>query len=180
MAVMGFLELMETLANMQYLFQFASSRPQLSPPEALSVLVNHMGQIGFPQVPMNSALQQAQGQRTPNLNGSSQFASPSVSTLGLPGAQGSPHIGNSSHPSPAQKHLVGPVGLIGQQNQAGSGAGGNQAASANSSPNIHKRRRSTVKVEGDDGGGPVEINGTAPGVPKVKASPRVGGKRQKG
>ena len=171
---------METLSHMQFLFQFASTRPQLSPPEALSALVN-MPQFGFPQVSMNSALQQAQGQRTPNLNGSSQFASPSISTLGLPGAQGSPHIGNSSHPSPAQNHLVGPVGLVGQQNQAGSGAGGNQTASANSSPNMpHKRRRSAVKVEGDDGGGPAEINGTTPGVPKVKPSPRVGGKRQKG
>lgn len=167
---------------MQYLFHFTASQPQLSPPEALTILIPHMA-MTIPQVPMNSALQQAQGQRTPNLNGSSQFASPSVSTLGLPGAQGSPHIGHSSHPSPAQSHLAGAVGLVGQQHQAGSGTGGNQVASANSSPSVpHKRRRaSAVKIEGDDGGGPAEINGTgAPGVPKVKASPRVGGKRQKG
>jgi hypothetical protein len=49
--------------------------------------------------------------------------------------------------------------------------------SVNTSPNMmnNKRRRSTAKMETDDGGG--EMNG----VPKVKQSPRVGGnKRMKG
>lgn len=57
-----------------------------------------------------------------------------------------------------------------------------QATSASASPQVtNKRRRaSTVKVENDDTGGP-EVNGTATqGAAKVKASPRVGGKRQKG
>lgn len=58
-----------------------------------------------------------------------------------------------------------------------------QAPSANASPNVSNKRRraSTVKVENDEAGGGPEVNGTAaPGATKVKASPRVGGKRQKG
>jgi hypothetical protein len=161
---------------MQVLFQFSMQNPHFTPREALAQLVSNL------PMPMNATLQQTQGQRTPNLNGSSQFASPSVAHLGLPGAQGSPHIGHSAHASPAQNPLAGPVGLVAQKNQAGAGSSANQGANANTSPSVsNKRRRSTVKMEGDDGGGPAEVNGAgAPGAGKVKASPRVGGKRQKG
>jgi hypothetical protein len=131
------------------------------------------------QQSMNVNLQQqAQGQRTPNLNGPSQFASPSVGHMGLPGAQASPHLGNSAHPSPAQNHLMGP-GVIPQQNQGSLVANGSQGASANTSPNVSNKRRraSTVKTEGDDG---AEVNGAGP-APKVRASPKVSaGKRHKG
>jgi len=170
---------------MQTLFQFSQQNPQYTPPEALRHLVNQFQSqnagLGFAQGQMNPALQQGQAQRTPNLNGPSQFASPSVAHLGLP-AQGSPHIPGSAHPSPAQTHLAGPTGMVAPQNQPGANAAGNQT-STNTSPNVSNKRRraSTVKIEGDDGGGATEVNGTgAPGAAKVKASPRVGGKRQKG
>ena len=69
--------------------------------------------------------------------------------------------------------------MAAQLSQQGTNASGSQGTSANTSPNVtNKRRRaSAVKVEGDDGGG-MEVNGV--GGQKVKASPRVGGKRQKG
>jgi hypothetical protein len=71
--------------------------------------------------------------------------------------------------------------MVAQQSQTGTNASGSQGTSANTSPNVtNKRRRaSAVKMEGEDGGN-VEVNGTGQGGNKVKASPRVGGKRQKG
>jgi hypothetical protein len=55
-----------------------------------------------------------------------------------------------------------------------------QVGSASASPNVSNKRRraSTVKMEGEEAAG--EVNGAASGGAKVKASPRVGGKRQKG
>lgn len=116
------------------------------------------------------------GQRTPGLNGPSQFASPPVGNMGLPGPQASPHLGGSAHQSPAPNHLMGP-GMIAQQGQGGLTANG---TSANTSPNVSNKRRraSTVKTEVEDG---AEINGTnQTGANKVRASPKVGGKRHKG
>lgn len=135
-----------------------------------------------PNVINAAALQQYQaGQRTPGLNGPTQFASPSVAHLGLPGAQGSPHTGNSAHASPAQNHLPGPTSM--PQGQAGTGGNAVAGPNANASPSVsnNKRRRpSAVKMEGDDGGGSTEVNGTGTtGGGKVKQSPRVT-KRQKG
>jgi hypothetical protein len=104
----------------------------------------------------------------------SQFASPAMAHLGLPGQQGSPHLTGSAHASPAQSNLAGPPGM--QPPMQPSPAG------VNNSPNVggNKRRRaSTVKMESEDGGG-VEANGAPQqGSGKVKASPRVP-KRQKG
>lgn len=77
------------------------------------------------------------------------------------------------------------VGMVAQPSQQGtntSGGTGSQVTSANASPNVQSKRRrpsTMLKVEGDDGGGPVGVNGaTLP--EKVKASPKVGVKRQKG
>lgn len=72
------------------------------------------------------------------------------------------------------------VGMAAQQSQQGTNTSqgtGSQGTSANTSPNVTSKRRrpSGVKTEMEDGG--TEINGTGA---KVKASPRVGGKRQKG
>jgi hypothetical protein len=179
-AVMSFLEVAETISHMQMLFQFSQQNPQFSPPEALRNLVNTLQSQnpnpGFMPSPMNPAMQQGQNLRGPQMNGPNQFASPAMAHLGLP-PQGSPHL--SAHPSPAQSHLAGPPGMV-QQGQMQPNVG--QATSASASPQVtNKRRRaSTVKVENDDTGGP-EVNGTATqGAAKVKASPRVGGKRQKG
>lgn len=182
-AVMSFLEVAETISQMQMLFQFSQQNPHLSAPEALRNLVNTLQMQtpnpGYMQAPMNPAMQPGQTPRGPNLNGPNQFASPGMAHLGLPGAQGSPHLSGSAHPSPAQSHLSGPPGMVPQgQGQPNVGQG-----SASASPNVsHKRRRaSTVKMENDDAGGAPEVNGTAvPGPKTVKASPRVGGKRQKG
>ena len=168
---------------MQPLFLFSLQNPHLSPPEALRQLV-----ATFPQSQSlalaqgHAASQQASGQRTPNINGRAQFASPGAAHLGLPGPQGSPHLGGPTHtPSPAQNNLAGPVPMVAQQSQQGTNTSGSQGTSANTSPNVSNKRRRSVKMEGDDGGGPAEVNGSGPpGATKVKASPRVGGKRQKG
>lgn len=124
---------------------------------------------------MNPALQPGPNARAPSMGGPNQFASPGMAHLNLPGGvQGSPHLSGSAHPSPGQSNLSGPPGM-GPQGQMPQ-----QVASASASPNVSNKRRraSTVKMEGEDAGG--EVNGTAPGPAKVKASPRVGGKRQKG
>lgn len=129
---------------------------------------------------MNPAMQQVQTPRAPNMNGPPQFASPAMSHLGLPGVQGSPHLSGSAHPSPAQAHLAPPG--MGQQGQVQPNMAGAQGANAAASPRVSNKRRraSNVKMEGDEGSAP-EVNGTAvQGAAKVKASPRVGGKRQKG
>ena len=167
---------------MQTLFNFSHQNPNLSPAEALQALVQsfQMNPMSMQQGHMNPQMQQHPGQRTPGMNGPPQFPSPAVGHLGLPGVQGSPHIGGPVHtPSPAQNHLVGPVAMAAQLSQQGTNASGSQGNSATTSPNVtNKRRRaSAVKVEGDEGGG-MEVNGV--GGQKVKASPRVGGKRQKG
>ena len=177
--VMGFLEVAETISQMQKLFSYSQSHPGMSPPEALRDLVNTLqnqgplpGGAGF-QTPMNPGMQPMPNARAPSINGPSQFASPGMAHLGLPGAQGSPHLTGSAHASPAQSHLAGPPGMQGGVHPSPVGV--------NNSPNVggNKRRRaSTVKMEDEAGSG--EINGTsAPGSGKVKASPRVP-KRQKG
>lgn len=176
--VMGFLEVAETISQMQMLFQFSQQNPALSPPEALRNLVNTLqSQNPNPGLgtPMNPGMQPMPNVRNPSINGPSQFASPAMAHLGLPGAQGSPHLAGSAHASPAQAHLAGPSGMQGPVQPSPVGV--------NNSPNVggNKRRRaSTVKMEGEDGSGATEVNGTgAQGAGKVKASPRVP-KRQKG
>lgn len=176
--VMGFLEVAETISQMQMLFQFSQQNPGLSPPEALRNLVNTLqSQNPNPGLanPMNPGMQPMSNARNPSINGPSQFASPAMAHLGLPGAQGSPHLTGSAHASPAQAHLAGPSGMPAPVQPSPVGV--------NNSPNVggNKRRRaSTVKMEGEDGSGATEVNGTgAQGAGKVKASPRVP-KRQKG
>lgn len=93
-------------------------------------------------------------------------ASPAPGSLNLPN---SPHVNGSPAQAP---------GMINQLSQQGTHSSG---ASANTSPNItnNKRRRpSGVKLEDDmpQANGVVQTNKSN----SVKASPRVGGKRQKG
>lgn len=77
------------------------------------------------------------------------------------------------------------VGMVAQPSQQGtntSGGTGSQVTSANASPNVQNKRRrpsTMLKAEGDDGGGPLGVNGV-PLPDKVKASPKGGVKRQKG
>lgn len=88
--------------------------------------------------------------------------SPSAAHLGLPE--------NVIGGSPAQGTMQAP-GMALQQSQQGTSSSG---PSANTSPNVSKRRRTSVKTEGDDA---AQANGVQP---KVKPSPRIGVKRQKG
>lgn len=174
----------EIISQMQFLFQYSHQHPHLSPNEALKHLVASYPQqnamMGFNQ---GNPLQQSHIQRTPSLNGPNQFASPAMAHLGIPGVQGSPHLGGSTHtPSPAQNPIAGPVAMAAQQSHQGTNTSASQGTSANTSPNVSNKRRraSTIKMESDEAGS-VEVNGSGPVNPvKVKASPRVGGKRQKG
>ena len=165
------------------LIQYSQTHPNLPPKDAMQQMINEhsanqMRMATMAQQNLSAPMAQTMsGQRTPGLNGPNHFSSPAMAHLGLPNAQGSPHLGGPVHtPSPAQNHMAGPVAMVHQQSQQGSNLSGSQVTSANTSPNVtNKRRRaSAVKVE-DDGGGP-EVNGAN----KVKPSPRIGGKRQKG
>ncbi|KAJ5759520.1 Transcriptional activator ptaB [Penicillium odoratum] len=168
--VIQFLEVAETMSQMQILFQFSAQHSQLSATDALRGLVGNLNQnpnVGFPGQ-MNPGMQPMP--RGPNMGPPSQFASPAMAHLGLPGGQGSPHLTGSAHASPAQSQLAGPPGMQVQSSPVG----------VNNSPNVgaNKRRRaSTVKQENDDNGS-VEVNGNVPGSGKVKNA-RVP-KRQKG
>jgi hypothetical protein len=167
------------MSQMQLLLQYSHQNPTLTPTESLRSLVSniHNNQGANPvymQGHMNPTLQPGPNARAPSMSGPNQFASPGMAHLNLPGGiQGSPHLSGSAHPSPGQSNLSGPPGM-GPQGQMPQ-----QVASASASPNVSNKRRrpSTVKMEGEDAGG--EVNGTAPGPAKVKASPRGGGKRQK-
>jgi hypothetical protein len=171
---------------MEPLFHYSQKHENLTPAEALTSLVQDTArgtqnlQAGMPVGNFNTMGPHGVpgGQRTPGMHGVDQFASPALQNLGLP-QQGSPHIGGPTHtPSPAHMHMAGPVAMVHQHSQQGSNLSGSQGASANTSPNMtNKRRRpSAIKLEADDGG---EMNGTTANN-KVKPSPRIGGKRQKG
>ncbi|KAI4125054.1 MAG: hypothetical protein LQ347_005504, partial [Umbilicaria vellea] len=193
-AVSRFLELAESISQMQNLFLYSQQNPQLSPSDALNQLVasfqsgsQQQASFNMQQHPLNPALQPAPGQRTPGLNGpmASHFASPAAAHLNLPNntASGSPATIHNMSPAmqnhsliPNHNQMPGPpqaptsVGMMAQPSHQGtntSAGTASQGTSANTSPNVtNKRRRgNSVKVEGDDGGGP-DLNGT---VPKVKA-----------
>jgi hypothetical protein len=115
-----------------------------------------------------------------------QFSSPAMSNLNAPMMNGSPHISNhpglapnmnmpNSHtPSPHQSNMAAPT-MMPQHSQQGTNS---SAASTNTSPNVNnKRRRSTVKMEGDEGGGE---GGPAAGANRVKPSPRMTKKNKPG
>lgn len=212
--VLQFLEVGETLSNMQELFAHYHANPGNTPSQAMNSLVANLniqqqsqggmapgnpmqpGQQQGPQPPQQGGPGQPQinlppgaptpnsapGARTPqNMAGGNpnvqphppnqQFMSPHIANLqqfpgGLnPAVNGSPHLSGQTHtPSPAQAHMQAP-GLVAQHSQQGTNS--SAAASANTSPNVsNKRRRSTVKTEGDDGpdGAPTA---------KVKPSPRM-------
>jgi hypothetical protein len=122
-----------------------------------------MGQPGHPQMPGHPNQMMPQGARPP---GSGQmFMSPALSNQLLPpnGMTGSPGMMHTPSPNSHASHA-----MVKQQSTS------SHTASVNTSPNMkNKRRRSTAKMDLDDG---EHMNGT-----KVKASPRVGGnKRMKG
>lgn len=190
--VQYFLEMGETMNLMSDLMSCAQEK-KIRPEQALEHLAAQNEANGQTQqggntqihLPMNGV---PQGARTPSMgnmqmpqNGQGgAYASPSVANLNLPnGMNGSPHLGNhpgnlapnmglaNSHtPSPHQSNMAAPP-MVPQHSQQGTNS---SVASANTSPNMNntgaKRRRSTVKLEGDDGGGPDNSN-------RVKPSPRM-------
>ena len=186
---------------MEQLFQYCHKNPSIPASEALRQFVTTLQNTNpdsmnltptMHQQALQAGMQQPPGQRTPGLNGPNQFASPSAGAhLNLPmnTTSASPATINMSpaiqhHALQNHMHQQAPTstGMIAQQSQQGTNTSvgtGSQGTSANTSPNVpHKRRRpSGVKTEMDDGGGGPEVNGTGN---KVKASPRPGGKRQKG
>lgn len=114
-------------------------------------------------------------QMNPGMNGPNMMNSPAMTHLGIQG-QNSPMMGGPAHtPSPAHNPGVGGVSMMHQMSAQGSNLSGSQGPSTNTSPNMtHKKRRaSVVKMEEENAQG--DQNG-----PRVKASPKNGGKRQKG
>ncbi|KAL8931340.1 MAG: hypothetical protein Q9211_007037 [Gyalolechia sp. 1 TL-2023] len=208
-SVQQFLEVAEAMSLMQPLFKFSQSLPGLSATEALhqyTATFQNQGQMGGHPMPhhglnpamhhhqqmMNASLQLAPGQRTPN-----HFVSPANSAhLTLPGH-------TNAAPSPATLHGMSPamqnlaiqqqqqvlqqqaptsVGMVHSASQHGTNNSvgtGSQGPSANASPSMTNKRRRPSAVKGEDEGGGVEINGAGPSS-KVKPSPRISGKRQKG
>lgn len=168
------------------LIAYAQER-KVRPEQALEAMVTqYQDQQGNPQGgPPPNAM--GMGNRTPSMAhmqmpNAGQFSSPNVSHLNLPmqnGMNGSPgmppglaasmsNMGNAHTPSPSLNHMVAP-GMVPQHSQQGTNS---SAASANTSPNVNnKRRRSTVKVEGDDAG---------EGGNRVKPSPRMPKKAKPG
>lgn len=102
------------------------------------------------------------GARPPGPGQPSQmFMSPAMQNQLLPNGAMSGSPGMMHTPSPASHPMV-------KQHSTSS-----HTASVNTSPNLNnKRRRSTAKIEMDDGVG--DMNGAA----KVKQSPRVGGPKR--
>ena len=172
----------EVFTTMERVMAYHKQHNHLAPGVAFEQLVSletaPAQNAGLPGGVNPGMQQMPSGQRTPGLNGPNAFHSPAMAHLGLP-QQGSPAVGAHT-PSPHQGHMAGPVAMTHQQSQQGSNMSGSQGASANTSPNVagKKRRASAVKLEGDDSGG-AEVNGVG-GAHKVKPSPRIGGKRQKG
>jgi len=140
---------------MNPLFSYSHQHINLAPYNALDQYVQNISIAG------QGMLQS--GQRTPSMSQFPMGQSPSAANLGLPE--------NVIGGSPAQGNMQAP-GMALQQSQQGTSSSG---PSANTSPNVsNKRRRPSVKTEGDDA---AQANGVQP---KVKPSPRIGVKRQKG
>lgn len=186
------------------LFNYASEE-HLPPDQALKQLVMQndqnaanapQQQPGNPQINFPNGMPPG-GARTPSMAHmqapNAQFASPSVSHLNLPLQNGMPMNGspqitsnpglhpgmmqqqqqpNSHTPSPRQANRGAPP-MMPQHSQQGTNS---SAASANTSPSVNnKRRRSTVKLEGDEGGGEAVPPGN-----RVKPSPRMTKKAKPG
>jgi hypothetical protein len=161
----AYLEIYEPMNHMTSLMVHYLENPQMKPSEALESWNNSMSAQQGPQHP-NQGPQFGQGmQPGPRPGGPGQpqmFMSPAMQNSLLPNGSmgGSPHFQHT--PSPNSQPMM-------KQQSTSS-----HTMSVNTSPNMmnNKRRRSTVKVDQDDGGG--EMNGAQ----KVKQSPRVGANKR--
>lgn len=141
---------------MNPLFQYSHENQVLAPYALLDQYVANVATA-------NQQVMLQTGQ-PPNMGQFNLNQSPAAAHLNLP--DGSGLMG-----SPASVHMQAP-GMAHQQSQQGTSSSG---PSANTSPNAsNKRRRPSVKPEDENMG---QANGVQP---KVKPSPRMGGKRQKG
>lgn len=146
------------------LMNYSHQNSHLPPHGALDQYVANIPQNGMPGAPNMNTGMMPPGQRTPLMGQFTIGQSPAAAHLNLPdgGMMG----------SPAQAHMQAPAMAL-QQSQQGTSSSG---PSANTSPNVSNKRRrpSTVKAEAEE---TAQANGVQP---KVKPSPRIGGKRQKG
>ena len=168
------------------IMEYFQSHPGISPRESLSRVTQENAQV---MASANNARLQNQMARAANgqvafpnqmnsgMNGPTIVNSPGMSHLGVPQAQGSPMIGGGPvhTPSPAQNPTAGGVAMMHQMSAQGSNLSGSQGPSTNTSPNVSNKRRRTSAVKMED-----ESGAEATGASKVKPSPKIGGKRQKG
>lgn len=135
-----------------------------TPSQGHMQLPGQQANFSSPSVPNMNLPMHMNGQMVMN-------GSPHIGHPGLPGglAPGhNMHLGQTHTPSPAQSHMAAPP-MMPQHSAQGTNS---SVASANTSPNVTgKRRRSQVKLENDDG--------MEPASQRIKASPRVGGKKGK-
>ncbi|EXJ95424.1 hypothetical protein A1O1_00545 [Capronia coronata CBS 617.96] len=184
--VFQFLEVAEVMTAMGPLMEYFHTHPGIGIKETL-YRVTHENAQAMAQV--NNARMQNHMARTangqvqyanpmnPGMNGPTMMNSPGMGHLGVPQAQGSPLMGGPVHtPSPAQNPAAGGVAMMHQMSAQGSNLSGSQGPSTNTSPNVSNKRRraSAVKLEEENAGG------ESTGANKVKPSPKIGGKRQKG
>lgn len=168
-------QLAEVMGQMNPLFSYSHQHSSLAPYSALDQYVAHVSQA--------ASLNQSTlppGSRTPSLNAFT-LSSPAAAQISLPDGT-----------NPMQNMNMGsgnmqPTAMALQQSQQGSSSG----VSANTSPNVSNKRRRPSEEMGHVNGaaavkqGGVQAGGQAQGQvvntgSKVKPSPRIGGKRQKG
>ncbi|KAB8346064.1 hypothetical protein FH972_023116 [Carpinus fangiana] len=181
--IQRFLELAEVMNHMPAIFQFAQSNPELGPYEAMERCVeasmaaaqaNQQMQMNPANGVMQQFSQMQGGMRTPGLsNQGFNFASPQNQNMQLGNNMNSPMMRPGQSPAMHGSGAMAAPGsqsMVAQPSQQGSTSA---TASSNASPNVSnkKRRASAVKVEGD------EVNGAGKNNPK--ATPKIGGKRQK-
>ncbi|KIX97198.1 uncharacterized protein Z520_07312 [Fonsecaea multimorphosa CBS 102226] len=180
-----FLEIAEVMTAMGPLMEYYQQHPGISPKDTLLRVTQenaqNMAQANNQR--LNQMARAANGQvifpnqMNPGMNGPNMMNSPAMGHLNVPQAQGSPMMGGPVHtPSPAQNPTAGGVAMMHQMSAQGSNLSGSQGPSTNTSPNVSNKRRraSVVKIEEENAQG--EVNGAN----KVKPSPKLGGKRQKG
>lgn len=169
-------QLVEVMGTMNPLFSYSHQHSSLAPYSALDQYVAQVSQAAS----LNPSTLPP-GSRTPSLN---------AFTLSSPGTA---QMSLSDGTNPIQNMNMGsgnmqPTAMALQQSQQGSSSG----VSANTSPNTsNKRRRPSEEMSHVNGasagkqGGAVQAGGQTQGQAantsgKVKPSPRIGGKRQKG
>lgn len=171
---------------MNPLFNYSHQHASLAPYSALEQYVAQVSQAAV----LNPSSTLPPGSRTPSLNAFA-LSSPAANQMALPDSS-NPHTANAQNinmggvqNSPAAGNIQATAMAL-QQSQQGSSSG----VSANTSPNAsNKRRRLSIKEEEigqingtgsiNQAGPQGQAQGGNPGN-KVKPSPRIGGKRQKG